>query len=326
VTSAVPFASRIPRPRIPRKNQFFKDLKDEAKAKKTSQKLAAGVATVKAKLGGKKAAATKTAKKAKSAVSGHRGEVVDSFVRAHAQSFVCSSWVLLFPCVLSHTDLNWLVGELRAQAVTEAKTRTGLPADIDKRIKACAIEFLDGDSLNDFLLQYLDVAAKHLPRSSLALATALNDERSARDRDRDDVVNNLHMLRDDAVRARDAESRRAKAALSILNQGWGNLTGMLQAAIAGQNVAGKTFADIGVEVERHASDRSVHAYACEGLVQGASQLVAEILYQARTLQQVALFAGLGLAAPGSEVATAQGIVQAVLDLQRELGRVSRLIA
>ncbi len=176
--------------------KFFEDLKDATprpKASKTPKKTS-----------------KKTAKKKAVAPSGHRGDVIDAFVRAHGHSFICTSWVLLLPSAVSHADLSWLMGGLKADAIAEAGTRNGLPADIAQRITGCAVEFKDRRDLNDLLGQYLDVAAIHLPRSSLSLAKELKDERAGRKKDRDDVAEILRNLREESIRSHQAETRRAK--------------------------------------------------------------------------------------------------------------------
>jgi hypothetical protein len=292
--------------------KFFKDLKDATATPKAGQ----------AKNGAKK----KKAKKKAAAPTGHRGDVIDAFVRAHGHSFVCTSWVLLLPSALSHTDLSWLMGGLKPDALAEAAKRKGLPADTARRIAACAIEYKDRQGLNDLLAGYLDVAANHLPRSSLSLAKELSDERAARDKDREDVAEILRNLREESIRSHQAETRRAKAALSILNQGWANLTGMLQLAMVNNKLAGKTLEEIAVQVEQHAANRAAHAYSAEGLAPGVSELVSEILYQARVLQQVSIVKAVGMADADSEESIAKRIIDSVGDLQRRVGAVSILLA
>lgn len=268
----------------------------------------------------------KTKKKPAPATSGHRAEVVDAFVRAHSHQFACTSWVLLLPCALSHTDLNWLMGTMKTEAMQAAARRTGLPPDIDKRVAACAVEFMDGDNLNALLMQYLDVAAKHLPRSSLSLMKALKDERAARDRDRDDLADVLRRLRDESIRSHQAETRRARAALAILAQGWANLTAMLQSAMVDEKIAGKALHEVARQVEEHAEDRAVHAYSCEGLAPGASALVSEILFQSRLLQQVAIVKSVGMAEPESDTVIAKRILEKTRELQELVGRTSKLLS
>lgn len=289
--------------------KFFKDLKDAtAKASKKA-----------------KTTKTKTTKTKTVAPSGHRGDVIDAFVRAHGHSFICTSWVLLLPSALSHTDLSWLMGGLKTDAIAAAGKRKGMPADIAQRMSACALEFKDRQDLSDLLGQYLDVAAKHLPRSSLSLAKELKDERAGRDKDREDVAEILRNLREESIRSHQAETRRAKAALTILNQGWANLTGMLQLAMVNKRLVGKTVQDIAVQVEEHAANRAAHAYSAEGLAPGVSELVSEIVYQARVLQQVAILKAVGMTDADSEEKIARRIVEKVGDLQRRVGEVSLLV-
>jgi hypothetical protein len=290
--------------------KFFKDLKDasvttEKKAKKSSKK---------------------TTKNTSVSPTGHRGSVIDAFVRAHSHSFACTSWILLLPSALSHTDLGWLMGELKADANAEATKRKGLPSDITQRIAACAVEYKDRQDLNDLLVEYLDVAAKHLPRSSLSLTKALSDERAARDKDRDDIGQILRSLREESIRSHQAESRRARAALSILNQGWANLTATLQIAMANNKLAGKTLSEIAEQIEEHAANRAIHAYSAEGLAPGVSEIVSEILYCARVLQQASILGAVGMADADSEESIVRRIVDSIGELQRRVGAISTLLA
>lgn len=255
----------------------------------------------------------------------HRALVVDSFVRAHNHPFGCTSWVLLLPRVLSHGDLGWLMGAMKAEAQTLAASKKNVHADINQRIAACAIEYRDGADLVDLLSLHLDIAARHLPNSHLALAKQLQDERAARARDRDEIGRLLRTLNDESIRAHQADARRAKAALSILNQGWANLTGMLQRAVVDQNLAGATMKEIADQVEHHATNRAGHAYSCEGLAPGVSELIAEINYQARVLQQVTIMKEIGMADAEGESDVAKRIIERINELQRRIGEVVALL-
>lgn len=251
----------------------------------------------------------------------HRAVVVDAFVRAHDHPFPCTSWVLLLPRALSHGDLGSLMGTMKTEAEKLAASKKGLHADISKRMAAGAIEYRDRADLVDLLSLHLDIAAKHLPSSHLALAKELQDERAARARDREEISRVLRTLTDESIRAHQADARRAKAALSILNQRWANLTGMLQRALVDEKLADATMKEIADQVEHQATSRAAHAYSCEGLAPGVSELIAEINYQARVLQQVTIMKAIGMADAEGEAVIAKRIIDRINDLQRRIGDV-----
>lgn len=274
----------------------------------------------------------------------HKKAVVDAFVRAHCHPFVCSAWVLLFPRQLSHTELGWLTGAMKAEAVLFAKTFKGAHADVEQRIQACAIEYRDANDLVDLLSSNLDLASRFLPQSPLALAEALRQERESRAHDRAELGRNLQVLSDEAIRAHQTDARRARAALSILNQGWANLTGALQLAIVDESsskaapvetrkglfrsvcggevpkrAAVTRIGELAGMIEQHATNRAVHAYSCEGLVPGISELMAEINYQARVLAQVAVMKDIGVADVEGEAVVAGRVLSRIQELQRRIG-------
>lgn len=252
----------------------------------------------------------------------HRAAIADAFVRAHNHPFVCTSWVLVLPRMLSHTDLGWLTGTMKKDAVGLASSMKSIRSDIVTRIDACAIEYLDGTDLEDLLYANLDIAAKYLPNCHLALMKQLEDERTARAKEHAEVSQLLRVMNDETIRSHQADARRAKAALVILNQGWANLLGMLQMGIVGnQGLADATMHQIAEQVEQHAVSRAAHAYQCEGLAPGASQLVAEINYQSRLLQQMAIVKTIGLADVDGEPDVAKRIIDRINDLQRLVGDV-----
>ncbi len=213
------------------------------------------------------------------------------------------------------------MGTMKTEAQALATSKKGLHADISKRMTMCAIEFRDGADLVDLLSLHLDIAARHLPHSHLALAKELQDERAARARDRDEIGYLLRTLTDESIRVHQADARRAKAALSILNQGWANLTGMLQRALVDQRLAGATMKEIADQVEHHATSRAGHAYSCEGLAPGVSEIIAEINYQARVLQQVTIMREIGMADAEGEADIAKRIIDRITELQRRIGDV-----
>jgi len=251
----------------------------------------------------------------------HKKAVVDAFVRAHCHPFTCSSWVLLFPRQLSHPELGWLMGGLKTDAITFAAGFKGAHAQVQQRIQACAIEYRDATDLVDLLTAHLDIAAKHLSKSHLALSAELQKEREGRAHDRADLARNLQVLSDEAIRGHQADARRAKAAMSILNQGWANLTGMLQLALVDKRLTGAQIQDVAGLIEEHATSRAVHAYSCEGLAPGISELVAEINYQARVLKQVAVMKDVGLADGEGEAVVAKRVLDKVQELQRRIGEI-----
>jgi hypothetical protein len=251
----------------------------------------------------------------------HKKAVVDAFVRAHCHPFSCSSWVLLFPRQLSHTELGWLMGALKTEAISFAATFKGAHAQVQQRIQGCAIEYRDATDLVDLLTSHLDIAAKHLPKSHLALSAELQKEREGRAHDRAELARNLQVLSDEAIRTHQADARRAKAALSILNQGWANLTGTLQLALVDQRLTKTQIQEVAGLIEAHATSRAVHAYSCEGLAPGISELVAEINYQARVLKQVTVMKDLGLADVEGEAVVAKRVLDKIQELQRRIGDV-----
>jgi hypothetical protein len=170
--------------------------------------------------------------------------------------------------MLSHTDLGWLMGTMKMDAAILAGSMKGVHTDVVARMDACAVEYHDGTDLAELLSSHLDIAAKLLPTSHLALMKQLEDERAARAKDRIEVTHLLRMLNDEAIRTHQADARRAEAALAILNQGWANLLGMLQMGIIDKRLVGKTLEQIAVQTEQHATSRVAHAYQCEGLVPG----------------------------------------------------------
>lgn len=252
----------------------------------------------------------------------HKKAVIEAFVRAHCHPFTCTSWVLLFPRQLSHAELGWLMGNLKADAIAFAATFKGAHAQVQQRIQACAIEYQDSSDLVDLLTSHLDLAAKHLPKSHLVLSAELQKEREGRAHDRAELARNLQVLRDEAIRSHQADSRRAKAALSILNQGWANLTGTLKLALVDSRLTGAQIHDVAGLVEEHATSRAVHAYSCEGLVPGISELVAEINYQARLLKQVSVIKDMGTSDAEGEAVVAQRVIDKIQELQRLIGDVA----
>jgi hypothetical protein len=251
-----------------------------------------------------------------------KAAIVDAFIKALKHSFECVQWTLLLPRELSHADLNWLTVDLRKEALDALNGEASPNAAAITRAQSCAIEFKDGKDLDRMLRANLDVAGRLLPESHLALLEQVNKERSERDRDRAELAERLAILKDEAIRNHAADSRRARAALSILNQGWANLTGMLQRAIADPRLVASKLDDIAGQVEQHAIGRATHAYACEGLVPGISQMVAEINYQSRVLQQVSIMKDIGMADTDGTDAIARKIIDAIGDLQRRIGEVS----
>jgi hypothetical protein len=251
----------------------------------------------------------------------HKKAVVEAFVRAHCHPFTCTSWVLLFPRQLSHTELGWLMSNLKTDAIAFATTFKGAHAQVQQRVQACAIEYLDASDLVDLLTSHLDIAAKHLPKSHLALSAELQKEREGRAHDRAELARNLQVLSDEAIRSHQADARRAKAALSILNQGWANLTGTLQLALVDSRLTGAQIHDVAGLIEEHATSRAVHAYSCEGLVPGISELVAEINYQARLLKQVSVIKDIGMADAEGEAVVAKRVLNKIQELQWRIGDV-----
>jgi hypothetical protein len=287
--------------------KFFEDLEEAEKPKKA-----------------RKGAPAAAPPQATSGPAGHRGAVVDAFVRAHGNAFTCTSWVLLLPRALSQPDMSWLMGTMKTEAISEARRRKGLPAGADLRIAACAVEYLDGANLTALLAQQLDVAERHLPGSSLALMKQLEEERAARKMDRDDRTQLLlRQLRDEAIRSHQADTRRARVALGMVNQGWANLTGQLGLALVDEKVAATVPVVAGL-IESHAVTCAPHAHACEGLVPGASALVNGIRYQSRVLQQTSTLRRLGMAEAESEAAIASRIIEAIANLQDLVGHVRPL--
>lgn len=254
---------------------------------------------------------------------GHKESVVDAFVRAHGHPFVCASWVLLVPRQLSHTDLGWLMGSLKAEAKAEAKKRKGLPAGIDARIDACAVDYHDGPDLLDLLMDNLDVAVAVLPKSELALMELLQQEKVGRSRDRAELLLAVKALREDAIRAHEADARRARAALGILNQNWSNLIFEIEPALAEPKLLRRSWASIGTEAEALASAKSSHAYVCEPFLPGVSELVSDVLYRARVLQQAAVFDIAGAADEGAVPKTAAALVEAIKEVQRRIAEIQR---
>ncbi len=256
----------------------------------------------------------------------HRTAIAEAFIRAHNHPFVCTSWILLVPRMLSHTDLGWLTGTMKQEAVNRASSMKGIHSDIDARIDACAIEYLDGTDLEDLLAANLDIAAKYLPNSHMALMKQLEDERVARAKDRAEVSQLLRVMNEEAIRSHQADARRAKAALAILNQGWANLQGMLQLGIVDKQLVDSAMHQIAEQVEQHAVSRVAHAYQCEGLVPGVSHLVAEINYHARLLQQVTIIKKIGMDDVEAEADVAKRITKRINELQRLVGEVfSRMV-
>lgn len=251
---------------------------------------------------------------------GHKKAVVEAFVRAQSHPFTCTSWVLLYPRLFSHTELGWVMGELKKEAFNFVPTVNWAHANAIPRIKACAVEYRDATDLVDLLTSYLDIAATHLPQSHLALSAELKKEREGRDHERAQFARNLQVLTDEAIRAHQADTRRAKAALSILNQGWTDLTTTLKLALVDRRL-GPQIQKIASLIEEHATSRSVHAYSCEGLVPGISVRVAEINYQARVLKQVAVVSEVGLSDAEGEAVVAKRLLDKIQELQRHIGEI-----
>jgi hypothetical protein len=284
------------------------------------------------------------------AAKGHREDIVEAFVRACSHSFVCTTWVLLLPRQLSAKDLGWLMTDMRKDALALASRidkaakakaaakkapqkkarkpikaaklpRVSLPVDVDARLSGCGIHYKEGQDLEDLLRRNLDVAGRFLPESAMALMDELCKERSAFDLERRNAWDLVDELRAESIRNHQVESRRAKAALSILNQGWANLTGTLQLALVDKRLSKAQVHEVAGLIEEHATSRAVHAYSCEGLVPGISELVAEINYQARVLKQVGVIKSLRMADADGEAVVAKRVLDRITELQRRIGDV-----
>jgi hypothetical protein len=146
----------------------------------------------------------------------HKKAIVDSFITAHGHSFPCVEWVLLFPRLLSSEDLGWLMGDMKRELLIELKN----DPDLKRKIDPCAISFQDAQDLGCLIFQHLDIAAKYLPDSALALAEQLKTEREARTVEQVEMHRLLRSLNEEAIRKHEIDTLRAKAALHVLIQGW----------------------------------------------------------------------------------------------------------
>lgn len=150
----------------------------------------------------------------------HRTEVKDAFITAHSHRFPCVTWTLLIPFNLSAPELNWLVTQLRSDAIAER-------IDLEERIRGCAIRYLDVDDLELRLGRHMTVAEELIPHSVAALLGRLEAERARAHRVEEDISKRVELILEDAIRRRDVEVRQAKAWLAILSQGWADHTSMM---------------------------------------------------------------------------------------------------
>jgi hypothetical protein len=255
-----------------------------------------------------------------------KDSIVKAFVTAMLHRVECVQWTLLLPRELSHADLNWLMIDLRADAVVCLEALVPPKPIAVARAKRCAIAYKDGADLDRLLRANLDVAARLLPESSLALIEAVHQERAARTRDRAELADRLNLVKDEAMRRHATEARVARAALSILNQRWGSSVTMLQLWLMNPNRVPTTLIEIARQVELLALSRTPHAFACEGLVPGISRAISTIHYESLVLQQVATNKDLGLIEADAEDVIAQRMIAAINDLQDRISEVNRTTA
>ena len=281
----------------------------------------------------------------------HREEITEAFVRACAHPFACNTWVLLLPRQLSAPDLGWVMSQLRNDAralikeleaaaklklaakgaakVSAGKAkapklpRINLHAATDQRVAGCAIRYREGQDLEDLLRDNLDVAGRYLPDSALALSDELAQERSKSDADRRNGWNLLRELRGEAIRAREVETRRARAAVGILNQGWGGMAERLRLMAVNERLPGANAAAVAVDVEALAGARSSVAFECEGLIAGVSDAVSQIYFEARMLQSVAGLRDLNMADGAGVKAAAIKLRGSIEGLQQKISAFTR---
>ena len=246
---------------------------------------------------------------------GHRPEVVKAFVAAHGHDFPCAGWTLLVPFHLSAPELNWLTIELRAEAIKAAP-------DASKAVAACSIDYMDDDDLHDLLKANLSVAAKYLPRSVLALTAQLEEERKKRGAMEAEVVSRLREVQSGLVRDRRVQTRQSLAAVKMLNQGWEDQVGTLRSLTFAKRSPDEVLL-IAKELVRFCETRMREAYAAEGLVPGASELVSYIDQRGRVLQLAVVFTQ--LTKDGAEIGVASDIIDRIKDLQGRIARAMEIL-
>lgn len=273
-----------------------------------------------------------------------RSAVVSAFLTAHRLAFACSTWELLLPRQVSHHELQWLMVSMKmdALAMLDAEHTAELAKLADKkggtskkqsaqaqvfadernkvepRIRLCSVKYRDGDDLERLMARQVSVAAAFLPSSKLTLEHDLARERKARVDDQRGYGEVLEVLRQDAIRQRQLDSRTALAALKMLNQGWTNHLGSAQRLIAMKSPPEQVELQA-ADTEEFTERKAQQAFEAEALVPGVSDLVHRAHYEARLLRQVAVVAGVGMAQDDACREHLGRLIDAIGGVQRAVG-------
>lgn len=254
----------------------------------------------------------------------HRAAVLKSFVAAHQHEFQVVRWVLLIPFEPSQQELNWLQG---GGLKDEAKTKfTGKGSKARKKaIDDCVIEYKDQRDLDDLLKTHLDIAGEYLPQSSLALMHELAKETKTHDEERRRSFREIALLRQLAIHQFRADSNRARAAMSVLLQGWSSQVNLLKMATVDESLTGPLH-QLASKTRDLAAQRAPVASDAEGLVPGIAKALAEVHYQACALVAACEAATVGLT-DREAITTQVGLVTASIErMQSRLNSASRQIA
>lgn len=243
----------------------------------------------------------------------HRDAVVKAFGKAHGHDFLVVEWKLLLPITVSHQDLNWLYGGGLKKKAVEL-----FGASSEDRIITCGVECYGETHLEDLCSRHLDIVLEVLPKSGLAFAAKLDEERARASYLQLEIVDRLRIINQEQIRQRQVDRERACNALLVLNQGWANHVGILELEERGGKDV-KQAEKIATDLERFAERRVDHALMAEGLCPGIGKKMAAIYQATRMLRATAVQAQVSGHSEYEVWNDAAEVIALVKALQREIG-------